>query len=118
MEECRTNPIMSRYGTDVITAVRAVNALLPDRKCGRLYESEQNVVVEWLGLQLCIRRSRVQISTLRSVILTCFTLVSLAAPGECRDSTLELCHDNFLPHPFQVFIQLSSFHLTLYSLSY
>jgi hypothetical protein len=36
---------------------------------------------------------------------------SSARPGECRDSTLKLCCDRFLPNPFQfIVIQLSSYH--------
>jgi hypothetical protein len=37
--------------------------------------------------------------------------------GECRDCTLKLGHDSFLPNPLQCIIHLS-FHSTLYGLSY
>jgi hypothetical protein len=42
-----------------------------------------------------------------------FSWFSSVPPGKCRDSTLKLGHDRFLPHPFQCFIHLSSFHSTL-----
>jgi hypothetical protein len=39
------------------------------------------------------------------------------SPGECRDSTLTLGDDRFLPNPFKFVIHLSPYYLTLYSLS-
>jgi hypothetical protein len=43
-----------------------------------------------------------------------FSWFSSVPPGKC----LKLGHNRFLPHHFQVIFHLSSFHATLYSLSY
>jgi hypothetical protein len=47
-----------------------------------------------------------------------FSWYSSASPGKCRDNTLKLVHDRFLPHPFQMIIHPSSFHPMLYNMSY
>jgi hypothetical protein len=71
-----------------------------------------NVVVEWLTLLFRIRK-------FTSYILTAvtaypdwgFSWFSSVLPGKCRDSTLKLGHDHFLPNHFQfIIIQLSSYH--------
>jgi hypothetical protein len=45
-------------------------------------------------------------------------VLSSVPPGECRNSTLKLGHDRFLPSRFQFIIHLLLFHSTPYSLSY
>jgi hypothetical protein len=40
------------------------------------------------------------------------------SPEDCGDSTFNFGHGHFLPHSFQFIINLSHFHLMLYSLSY
>jgi hypothetical protein len=44
--------------------------------------------------------------------------LSSVPPGECRDNTLKLGHNHFLPNPFQFIIHIPAYHSTLYSLSY
>jgi hypothetical protein len=81
---------------------------------GRLHRRENlrsqqytEVMVEWLTLLLRIRRSRVQVYARRPSIL-----------AQCRDSTLKLGHDPFLPNHFQfIVIHLSSYHSKVCSLS-
>jgi hypothetical protein len=63
-------------------------------------------------------RSRAQVSARRPANLTEGFRGFRQSPGEGRVSTLKIGHDRFLPNPFQFIIHLSSFHSTLYSLSY
>jgi hypothetical protein len=77
-----------------------------------------NVVVEWLALLLRIREvPRSNLGPETGYPNWGFSWFSSVPPGECRDRSLKLSHDRFLPNPFQFIIQLPHFHLTLFSLS-
>jgi hypothetical protein len=72
---------------------------------------EPNVVVEWLTPLIRIRevpgsilRPGGRLSRLR------FLWFSSVPPGECRESTLKLGHDRFLPSFFQFIIFNLSYH--------
>jgi hypothetical protein len=45
-------------------------------------------------------------------------VVFLSTSRQMQEEYLELSHDRFLPHPFQLIIHLSAFYSTLYSLIY
>jgi hypothetical protein len=76
-----------------------------------------NVAAEWITLLLCIRDvlgSNLDPETgYHDWGISCFSSVS---PGKCRDSTLKLGCNRFLPHSFQFTIHLPPYYSTLYSL--
>jgi hypothetical protein len=72
---------------------------------------------EWLNLCFVFRRLGVQIWARRSYILR-FSWFFSVPPRECLHSTLKLVHDRFLQNNFHFIVYLSTFHSTLYSLSY
>jgi hypothetical protein len=72
-----------------------------------------NVVIEWLTL---LRVQEVPGSNLGPgdwLSWLSFFVVFSVTPGECRDSTLKLGDDSFLPNPFQfiIIIHLSPYYL-------
>jgi hypothetical protein len=72
----------------------------------------------WLTLQLRIREFPVSILGPGNRLSWLCSWISSARPGECRDSTLKLCCDCFLPNPFQfIVIHLSSYHPIILSSS-
>jgi hypothetical protein len=60
-------------------------------------------------LKCWINRQRDQISACRPATLSDFFVVSSVAPSKCRDITLKIGHNCFLPYPFQFIICLSPF---------
>jgi hypothetical protein len=58
---------------------------------------------------------RIKVSARRPAILT---EVFLRVSRICRDNTLKLGHDRFLPNPFHSIVHLSFYHSALYFLSY
>jgi hypothetical protein len=85
--------------------------------CG-LTTLSPKVLVEWYHSCFVSGRSRLQISARIPDILTDVFVIFLSPPSECRDSTLKLGHDCFLPNTFKFIVHLSLSHSTLYNLSY
>jgi hypothetical protein len=77
-----------------------------------------NIAIEWLTILLRIWRSRVQIYYRISRSILRVSWFSSVTPDNCRDRTLKLGHDHFLPNPLQFIIHLSPYNSTLYSLHY
>jgi hypothetical protein len=78
------------------------------------YSLWQNVV-EWLTLLIHIR----EVSSWNICLESGnpdrgFLWLYSVPPGECRNSTLKLGLDRFLPNHFQFIIHLSPFHSTIY----
>jgi hypothetical protein len=69
-----------------------------------------DVVLEWLTLLL--RFWEVLSSNLgpETGYPDCFFFHGFSSPSRCRDNTLKLGHDRFLPNPFQFIIQLSPYN--------
>jgi hypothetical protein len=78
-----------------------------------------NIVVKRLTLLLRIREvSSSNIGLDTSYSDWSFHRFFSALAGKCRDSTLQLGHDHFLQHLFQLIIHLWPLHLKLYSPSH
>jgi hypothetical protein len=83
------------------------------------YTASPKAVVEWLTLLLHAREVSGFKYQLEDVLSWLRAFVAPSVPlGKYRDSTFKLGHDRFLLNPFQSIIHSSSFHSTLYSLSY
>jgi diphthamide synthase subunit DPH2 len=79
------------------------------------YVKQQNVVIEWLALQLRIREvsgSKLDPENGYPKIVSWFYS---AFSGKYCDSSLTFGHDQFLPHPFKLIIHLPPLHLMLYN---
>jgi hypothetical protein len=66
-------------------------------------------VLEWLTLLLRIREVPGLNIDPETGYPECFRLFYSVPPGDCRDSTLQLGHDRFLPHTFKFIITYHPF---------
>jgi len=99
----------SFYETYEVTAKNAKNKTV---YCKQTVECQHLIL--WPGSQNKVHCHTAELGPNRGVSIDEVPLSDPTFSGPC---TLKLGHDRFLPHPFQFIIHLSSFHLTLYSLS-